>query len=53
MKESGTKAMGIGDEKMKPLFSKGEGQKQERGESLWNKEGLKFFRSAQEKWKET
>ncbi len=52
MKELGDKAMGKQKKKMRPLFTQGDGQKQTKGESLWNKEGMRFFSSAEEKWKE-
>ncbi len=42
--KEGAKAMGSRDKKKQPLFTKGEGQKQLKGESLWNKEGIKNFR---------
>ena len=37
---------------MKPIFTSGGGQKCVQGKSLWNKEGMRYFRSAEEKWKE-
>ncbi len=43
MKELGAKAMGSREKKMKPLFTTGDGQKQLKDESLWNKEGIRFF----------
>ena len=52
MKELGDKAMGKQKKKMRPLFTQGDGQKQTKGESLWNKEGMRFFSSAEAKWKE-
>ncbi len=52
MKELGVKAMVSEEKKMRPLFTQGYGQKQIKGESLWNKEGMRFFFSAEAKWKE-
>ncbi len=52
MKELGDKAMGKKEKKMRSLFTQGDGKKQMKGESLWNKEGMIFFWSAEEKWKE-
>ena len=52
MKEKGAKAMGSGDKKKKPLFTKGEGAKRLKGESLWNNKGRKYFASAEAKWRE-
>jgi hypothetical protein len=52
MKELGDKAMGKQEKKMRLLFTQGDGQKRTKGESLCNKEGMKFFSSAEEKWKE-
>ncbi len=52
MKELGDKAMGKQEKKMRPLFTQGYGQRRTKGESLWNKEGMRFFSSAEEKWKE-
>ena len=52
MKEKGAKAMGSGEKKKKPLFTKGEGAKRLKGESLWNNEGRKYFASAEAKWRE-
>ncbi len=52
MKEKGAKAMGSGEKKKKPLFTKGEGAKRLKGESLWNNEGRKYFASVEAKWRE-
>ncbi len=52
MKELGDKAMGKQEKKMQLLFTQGEGQKRMKGESLWNKEGMRFFLSAEEKWED-
>ncbi len=52
MKELGDKAMGKQEKKMQSLFTQGDGKKRTKGESLWNKEGMRFFSSAKEKWKE-
>ncbi len=52
MKELGGKAMVSKEKKMQQLFTQGYGQKRIKGESLWNKEGMRFFLSAKAKWKE-
>ncbi len=52
MKELGGKAMVSEEKKMQPLFMQGYGQKLIKGESLWNKEGMRIFLSAKAKWKE-
>ena len=44
MKNMGAKVMGNKEKKMQPLFTKGEGRKREKGESLWNKEGIIIYR---------
>jgi hypothetical protein len=43
MKELGDKAMGKQEKRMRSLFTQGDGQKRMKGESLWNKEGMRFF----------
>jgi hypothetical protein len=43
IKKLGDKAMGKQEEKMQSLFTQEDGQKQTKGESLWNKEGMRFF----------
>ena len=52
MKQKRARAMGSGEKKKKPLFTKGEGAKRIKGESLWNKEGRKYIASAEAKWRE-
>ena len=52
MRELGPAAMGNPEKKLKPIFTSGGGQKRVQGKSLWNKEGMRYFRSAEEKWKE-
>jgi len=52
MKNMGAQAMGSKEQKKQPLFTKGEGRKREKGESLWNKEGINFFSDAEQTWKE-
>ena len=52
MRESGSDAMGNPEKKMKPHFTSGGGQKRVQGKSLWNKEGMKYFRDAEREWKE-
>ena len=34
-----------------PLFTKGEGQKRESGKTMWNKEGLSYYYTAEMNWK--
>ncbi len=41
-------AMGNPKKKLKPIFTSGGGQKHVQGKSLWNKEGMRYFRSAEE-----
>jgi hypothetical protein len=43
MKKLGDKAMGKQKKKMQLLFMQGDGKKQTTGESLWNKDGMRFF----------
>ena len=43
MKKLGGKAMVSKEKKMRLLFTQGYGQKRIKGESLWNKEGMRFF----------
>ncbi len=52
MKAKGAKVMGSREKKKKPLFTKGEGAKRMKGESLGNIEGRKYFASAEAKWRE-
>ncbi len=35
------------EKKARPLFSAGEGRKRESGVSVWNKEGLEFYYTAE------
>ena len=39
-------------EKVRPLFSAGEGRKRESGISMWNKEGLEFYYMVEKNWRE-
>ena len=52
MKEKGARAMGSGERKKKLLFTKGEGAKRRKGESLWNIEGRRYFAGAEATWRE-
>ncbi len=52
MQESGPAAIRNPKKKLKPIFTSRGGQKRVQGKSLWNKEGMRDFRSAEEKWKE-
>jgi hypothetical protein len=44
--------MATQEKKARPLFMQGEGWKQEKGETLWNKDGMQFFCKAEKTWKE-
>ena len=46
-----TKAEGVLEKKVKPLFSTGDRKKREVGKSLWSNEGRKYFRDMAGKWK--
>ena len=50
MRESGRDEMGNPEKKMKPHFTSGGGQKRVQGKSLWNKEGMNYFRNAEREW---
>jgi len=39
------------EKKAKPLFTGGGGKKRIVGKSLWNKEGMRYFRTVEEHWK--
>ena len=52
MKEMGKGAMATQEKKAQPLFTQGEGRKQEKGQTLWNKDGMQFFCKAEKTWKE-
>jgi len=51
MRESGSDAMGNPEKRIKPLFTSGHGQKREQGKSLWNKDGMTYFKKAEQTWK--
>ena len=51
MREMGSGAMGNPEKKLQPLFTSGKGQKREQGKSLWNKEGMTYFKKAEQTWK--
>jgi hypothetical protein len=44
--------MGNPEKKLKPVFTSGGGQKRIQGKTLWNKDGMRYFWNAEEKWKE-
>jgi hypothetical protein len=46
MRELGAQARKISEEKLKPLFTSGSGQKRTQGKSLWNLDGMKYFHRA-------
>jgi hypothetical protein len=50
MRESGKDAMGNPEKKISPNFTTGCGQKRAKGKTLWNKEGMRYFRNAEKKW---
>jgi hypothetical protein len=39
--------MGNKETKVKPKFTGGKGQKRMKGKSLWNKEGMTYFKTAE------
>ncbi len=39
--------MGNPENKLKPLFTSGSGQKKTQGKSLWNLDGMKYFHRAE------
>ncbi len=47
MQELGAQAIGNQEKKLRPLFTSGSGQKRTQGKSLWTKEGMKYFHSAE------
>ena len=51
MRELGSGAMGNPEEKLQPRFTSGKGKKREQGKSLWNKEGMTYFKKTEQTWK--
>ena len=43
--------MGNPEKKISPNFTSGSGQKRAKGKTLWNKEGMRYFRNAEKTWK--
>ena len=43
--------MGNKETKVKPKFTGGKGQKRMKGKSLWNKEGMTYFKTAEKNWR--
>ncbi len=43
--------MGNPEKKIRPNFTTGSGQKRAKGMTLWNKEGMRYFRNAEKTWK--
>jgi hypothetical protein len=39
--------MGNPEKKIRPNFTSGGGQKHAKGKTLWNKEGMRYFRNAE------
>ncbi len=52
MKQLGAAVHGDREMKKQPLFTGGKGKKKEQGKSLWSGEGLKYFKRAENKWRE-
>jgi hypothetical protein len=52
MKELGAQAMGSQENKLKPLFTSGSGQKRTQGKSLWNLDDMKYFHRMETKWRQ-
>ena len=50
MRESGMNAMGNPEKKISPNFTSGSGQKCAKGKTLWNKEGMQYFKNAEKTW---
>ncbi len=48
---AGDAAMGSKETKIKPKFTGGKGQKRMKGKSLWNKEEMTFFKTAEKNWR--
>ena len=40
-----------GEEKLRPIFTRGKGKKRVFGESVWTREGLEYFYMAEKHWK--
>ena len=47
----GEAVMGNKETKVKPKFTGGKGQKRMKGKSLWNKEGMTYFKTAEKNWR--
>jgi hypothetical protein len=43
----GAQAIGNQEEILRPIFISGSGKKRTQGKSLWNKEDMKYFHSAE------
>jgi hypothetical protein len=52
MQELGAEAMGNPENKSKPLFTSGSGQKRTQCKSLWNLDGMKYFHRVGKKWEQ-
>ncbi len=46
-----TKPNGIGEKKMHPLFTSSKGKKRLFGKSVWTRDGLEYFYTAESNWK--
>ncbi len=53
MKQLGAAVHGERETRLRPLFTGGKGKKKEQGMSLWNVEGLKYFRHAEKNEKKS
>ncbi len=47
----GEAVMGNKETKVKPKFTGEKGQKRMKGKSLWNKEGMPYFKTAEKNWR--
>ena len=52
MTEMSAVAHGVKEARLRPLFTNGKGRKKEKVKSLWNKEGMTYFKWVEEKWKQ-
>jgi hypothetical protein len=51
MSAGGEAVMGNKEIKVKPKLTGGKGQKRMKGKSLWNKEGMTYFKTAEKNWR--
>jgi hypothetical protein len=48
---AGEAVLGNKETKVKPKFMGGKGQKRMKGKSLWNKEGMTYFKTGEKNWR--